>query len=122
MKQFILGLVIGIAILAPASANSNYMMTPNAFPPATVAGEVNALGVPIRGSGFTAKHLSEGYYSVRFENGRVRGCAAMVAATGAAFSTVNTLQHNCSRTFYIRVGDSSGRSRDASFHFIVVQE
>ena len=120
MKNFLFGLAIGIAVTAPASASSYFAVAPNGAAPAVVAGEVNSYGVPIGGSGFTSKRLSQGNYEIEFENGRIRGCVAMVASPESLYDTATTNQVNCSRKFYVIVGD--GAPKDSNFHFIAVVE
>jgi hypothetical protein len=119
MKQFIYGLAVGLAVMAPAFANS-YGMMPGAPTPTVVAGAVNANGVPIGGSGFASQRVAIGQYIVRFVNGRLRGCASMAAVAQRPFLTTNTRQIGCGRQFEVNVGTAVSGYVDDKFTFIVV--
>lgn len=129
MKQFMCGLVVGLAVVAPASATSYFGMTPNVASPFVIAGSVSADGVPIGGSGFTVNHNELGRYEIHFRNNRVRSCATMVASPvpSAYHLTANTAQKQCSQKFDIDTGyfnqqERRGINMDTAFSFVVVQQ
>ena len=121
MRNFLYGLAIGIAVIAPASASSFGGMSPNATP-MVLAGEVNDYGVPVAGSGFTSRRISRGNYEIEFENGRMRGCDAMVASAENEYEIATPTQVGCGRKFFVVIGNATGGLEDSGFHFVAVQE
>lgn len=129
MKQFMYGLAVGLAVVAPASAMNFYGGAPNITPPTVAAGSVSADGAPTGGSGFTVSHSGTGRYEIHFRNNRMRGCATMVASPQPSLYVLsaNTIQIQCGQKFDVYTGyfDAvQGRSilEDGAFSFTVVQQ
>ncbi len=126
-RSIILGIALAIALVGPASGSTFRYLDPAVASPRVVAGEIDANGNVVRGSGFTVAHPSPGQYEIRFVNNSLRGCGAMTVTPVIRFSYADVLgqssQPNCGRKYHVAIYEiSQQRYVDDPFQFVAVEE
>lgn len=102
MNRLVLAAAFLIAVSGPVAGAGFRYFEQAGTTPRMVAGEVSAQGIVLRGSGFTARRVYKGQYEVRFKNGSLRGCGAMVVTALASYYpylSATADRPNCERTF-----------------------